>query len=223
MNTRITIAILFFLMPFSSVVTQAQVAELILPELAEIAGTLEPQQSSKEKAPEEEQGKKPESEITFEDEDYGYTGGKNFINSPQEKFFDEPLSYFGYDFFTDAPSTYSPATNILIPPSYVLGHKDIIKIILYGNVTASYSLEINRSGEIGFPAVGPVSIGGLTFEDARTLIKSVVANQIIGTEVNVVMGDLRSINIFVLGEAYQPGMYTISALSTLVNAIQQDH
>ena len=219
MNTRIRITILFFLMSFSSGLTQAQVAELILPELAEIAGTLEPQQTSQEKAPTEEEGKKPESEITFEDEDYGYTGGKNFINSPQEKFFDEPLSYFGYDFFTDAPSTYSPASNILIPPSYVLGHKDIIKIILFGNVTGSYSLEINRSGEIGFPGVGPVSIGGLTFEDARTLIKSVVANQIIGTEVNVVMGDLRSINIFVLGEAYQPGMYTISALSTLVNAI----
>ena len=94
MNTRIRITILFFLMSFSSGLTQAQVAELILPELAEIAGTLEPQQASQEKAPTEEEGKKPESEITFEDEDYGYTGGKNFINSPQEKFFDEPLSYF---------------------------------------------------------------------------------------------------------------------------------
>ena len=54
----------FFLMSFSSGLTQAQVAELILPELAEIAGTLEPQQSSQEKAPTEEEGRKPEEEIT---------------------------------------------------------------------------------------------------------------------------------------------------------------
>ena len=82
MNTRITIAILFFLMPFSSVVTQAQVAELILPELAEIAGTLKPEQESQEKALPEDEGKKTGDEINFEDEDYGYTGGKNFINAP---------------------------------------------------------------------------------------------------------------------------------------------
>jgi len=217
MNIRITVVILFFLVPFLSTTTQAQLAQLILPELAgEIAGTMPTEEEAEEVATEET---KERIQSDFKDEDYGYTGGKNFNNPPQEKFFDEALSYFGYDFFNDAPSTFAPVTNIPVPSDYVLGPKDNIKIILFGNKTSTFNLEVTREGEIFFPGVGPIALAGLTFQDARETITQIVTNQMIGTKVNVTMGKLRSINVFVLGEASQPGMYTISALSTLVNAI----
>jgi len=162
---------------------------------------------------------KAKEEVNFEDNNYGYTGGKSFVTPPQEKFFDDPLSYFGYDFFVDAPTTFSPAINMPIPPDYVLGPKDNVKIILYGNKNAKYNLRVTRDGEIFFPEIGPISIAGLTFLDFKETIHQIVTSQMIGTKVSVTLGSLRSINIFVLGEAYQPGMYTISALSTLTNAI----
>jgi hypothetical protein len=52
--------------------------------------------------------KQEKEDVNFEDNNYGYTGGKSFVTPPQEKFFDEPLAYFGYDFFVDVPTTFSP-------------------------------------------------------------------------------------------------------------------
>ena len=156
-----------------------------------------------------------------EDKDYGYTGGKNFINRPQEKFFDEHLSYFGYDFFVDAPITFAPGINIPAPPDYILGPDDEINLITFGNKNATYNLTVTRDGDIYFPGFGPVSVSGLTFNDARETIEAIVQNQMLSTKVSVSMGELRSVDIFVLGEAHQPGRYTVSALTTLTNAIFQ--
>ena len=205
--------LVFMLAPSVSVYSQ-------LGDLAFIeAVTKDPKAEIQDEIDVEEVPKKAKVEANFEDSNYGYTGGKNFVNPPQEKFFDEPLSYFGYDFFVDAPTTFSPAINMPIPPDYVLGPKDNVKIILYGNKNATYDLRVTRDGEIFFPEIGPISIAGLTFLDFKETIHQIVTSQMIGTKVSVTLGSLRSIDIFVLGEAYQPGMYTISALSTLTNAI----
>ena len=161
---------------------------------------------------------KLQQDSNFEDKNYGYTGGKNFANPPQGKFFENPLSYFGYDFFVDVPSTFSPA-NTPIPLDYVIGPNDNVNINLYGNKNNSYKLTVNSDGEIFLPEIGPISVTGLTLLDLKETIQQIVADQFIGTKVSITMGTLRSIDIFVLGEAYQPGMYTISALSTLTNAI----
>ena len=69
------------------------------------------------------------------------------------------------------------------------------------------------------PEIGPVSIAGLTFKSAKETINQIIDNQLIGTTATLTLGNLRSVNIFVLGEASKPGMYTISALSTLTNAV----
>ena len=164
---------------------------------------------------------KAKEEVNFEDNNYGYTGGKSFVTPPQEKFFDEPLSYFGYDFFVDAPITFAPGINIPVPPDYILGPNDELEMITFGSKNATYALRVNRDGAIFFPGFGPVSVAGLTFEDARETLEAIVQNQMLGTRVNLSMGKLRSMDIFVLGEAQQPGMYTVSALATLTNAIFQ--
>ena len=91
--------------------------------------------------------------------------------------------------------------------------------ILFGNNNKKYTLQVTREGDIFFPEIGPVSIAGLTFSDVKETINQIVDNQLIGTKATLTLGDLRAVNIFVLGEALNPGMYTISALSTLTNAI----
>ena len=80
---------------------------------------------------------------------------------------------------------------------------------------------MNRDGEVFIPELGPLIIAGLTFDKMQNLIEQTVSNLILGTSVSVTMGSLRSIDIFILGAANSPGMYSVNALSSLTNAIFQ--
>lgn len=126
---------------------------------------------------------------------------------------------FGYNLFAGFPSTYAPATDIPVPLDYVVGPGDTIVIQLYGQRNDRYELAVSREGLIQFPAVGPLGVSGLSFEDVRDLIQETVDSSLIGQEVSVSMGALRSIQIFVLGESYRPGLYTVSSLATMTNAL----
>ena len=161
-----------------------------------------------------------DQEITTETvNDFGYQGRNDFLVAPKSKFANEPLERFGYDYFVNNQNTFLPTKDTPIPPDYVLGPGDIIKIILFGNNNRKYTLQVTREGDIFIPEIGPVSIAGLTFYDVKETINQIINNQLIGTKANLTLGNLRSINIFLLGEASKPGMYTISALSTLTNAV----
>ncbi len=132
---------------------------------------------------------------------------------------EEALKPFGYDLFEGVPSTFAPATDIPVPPDYVIGPGDTLQILLYGNAPATYELTVERDGRINFPKLGPITVSGLSFDRAREVIEQRVAQQLIGSRVSVTMGELRSIRVFVLGEAEKPGSYTVSGLSTMTNAL----
>jgi polysaccharide export outer membrane protein len=132
---------------------------------------------------------------------------------------DENAKPFGYDLFEGVPSTFAPVKDIQVPIDYVVGPGDTFNIQLYGNETASYSLTVGRDGRIKFPKLGPISVSGMGFDAAREVLEHRVSQQLIGTQVSVTMGDLRSIRVFVLGEAEKPGSYTVSGLSTMTNAL----
>ena len=155
----------------------------------------------------------------YTDVDYSYLGDLEFNMSQERKYDQQPLQFFGYDYFSNVPNTFAQVNNIPIPPEYLIGPGDNVKVFLFGKENNEFTLEVSRTGEIFFPEIGPIYVTGLTFKDMKDTIKKVITNRIIGTEVNITLGELRNINIFVLGEAYQPGMYTVSALSTLTNAI----
>jgi polysaccharide biosynthesis/export protein len=132
---------------------------------------------------------------------------------------DEGAKPFGYDLFQGVPSTFAPVKDIQVPIDYIVGPGDTFNIQLYGNETASYSLTVGRDGQIKFPKLGPISVSGMGFDAARATLEHRVTQQLIGTQVSVTMGDLRSIRVFVLGEAEKPGSYTVSGLSTMTNAL----
>jgi polysaccharide export outer membrane protein len=132
---------------------------------------------------------------------------------------DEGVKPFGYDLFEGAPSTFAPVKDIQVPSDYIVGPGDTLNIQLYGNEPASYTLTVGRDGRINFPKLGPIQISGMGFDSARSSIEHRVAQQLIGSQVSVTMGDLRSIRVFVLGEVEKPGSYTVSGLSTMTNAL----
>lgn len=129
------------------------------------------------------------------------------------------LEPFGYDLFEDVPTTFAPATDIPVPADYVLGPGDVVKVQLFGNENADYDLVLQRDGTLNFPEIGPVTLAGLTFAQAREELQNRVAEQMIGVRAAIGLGELRSIRIFVLGDVTRPGSYTVSGLSTMINAL----
>jgi protein involved in polysaccharide export with SLBB domain len=131
----------------------------------------------------------------------------------------EALKPFGYDLFEGVPSTFAPVSDIQVPVDYIVGPGDSLDIQLYGNEPANYELTVQRDGRINFPKLGPIMVSGMSFDEAREAIEQRVGKQLIGTHVSVTVGGLRSIRVFVLGEAKKPGSYTVSGLSTMTNAL----
>ncbi len=131
----------------------------------------------------------------------------------------EALKPFGYDLFAGSPTTFAPATDIPVPAEYVVGPGDTFEVQLLGTVKGKYALVVNRDGTINFPELGPISVSGRRFEDVRQDLEARVRKQIIGSQASITIGELRSIQVFVLGDAEAPGAYTVSGLSTITNAL----
>ncbi|MCF4009271.1 polysaccharide biosynthesis/export family protein [Rheinheimera sp. UJ63] len=131
----------------------------------------------------------------------------------------QSLKQFGYDLFAGSPTTFAPISDAPVPVNYVVGPGDTIRIQLYGKENLQQELTVDRNGQIFFPNIGPLMVTGLTFNELKQNLNAVVEQQMIGNQINVTMGSLRSIRVFVLGEAFQPGAYTISSLSTATHAV----
>jgi protein involved in polysaccharide export with SLBB domain len=131
----------------------------------------------------------------------------------------QALKPFGYDLFAGTPSTFAPATDVPVPAEYIVGPGDTLQVQLVGSTKGRYALVVGRDGNINFPELGPIAVVGRRFDDVRSTLESRVNEQMIGTHVSVGMGELRSIRVFVLGDAETPGSYTVSGLSTITNAL----
>jgi protein involved in polysaccharide export with SLBB domain len=128
---------------------------------------------------------------------------------------------FGLDLFKAQVSTFAPTDDGLVPDTYRLGVGDELNVQLYGKDNEQFVLQVGRSGEINFPKLGAFTVAGLTFDDAKAFIKTRVEEQFIGVSAVVTMGRLRAINIFIAGEVAIPGAYSVSALTTVTQALFQ--
>ncbi len=132
---------------------------------------------------------------------------------------DTGLPMFGYDLFTDVPTTFAPVTDIPVPVDYIIGPGDMVSVQLFGQTPGNFMLVVNRDGALNFPELGPITVAGMTFDEMRRMLQDRVSTQMIGVTASVTMGELRSIRVFVMGEARRPGSYTVSSLSTITNAL----
>jgi len=138
---------------------------------------------------------------------------------PEAKVVKQALKQFGYDLFAGSPTTFAPATDIPMPADFIIGPGDTIKLSLFGTQNVEHELLVSREGNLNFPEIGPIPVAGLTFREMKEILQERVKRQFIDVKASISMGQLRSIRVFVLGDAYKPGSYTVSALSTMTNAL----
>ena len=134
----------------------------------------------------------------------------------------DPIKPFGYDLFASDPSTFAPGNEVPIPSDYRIGPGDVVEIQLFGQRNESYSLGISREGMIRFPGIGPINAfeKGTSFIDLKNHLREKVREQLgEGVQCSITLGAFRSIRIFLLGEVRKQGAYTVSALSTTINAL----
>ncbi|MCH2455699.1 MAG: SLBB domain-containing protein [Idiomarina sp.] len=132
---------------------------------------------------------------------------------------DDELKAFGYDLFSGEPKTFAPTSYAPVPSSYIMGVGDTIKIQLFGKENRTHNLTVDREGKIFVPDLGALTVAGLSYSLMQELIQSQVKQRLIGFKAAVSMGELRSIQVFIAGEAYKPGSYTVSSLSTISQAL----
>ena len=133
----------------------------------------------------------------------------------------EALEPFGYDVFEPKGATFDAPASGPVPPDYVLGPGDSVRVQLFGNVNGIYEYEVSRDGVLNLPEIGPVTVAGLSFSEFRADINKRVKEMLIGTQVSVTMGQLRTIRVFVLGDVNEPGSYVVSGLATVSGALYQ--
>ena len=129
------------------------------------------------------------------------------------------LDMFGYDLFAGVPTTFAPATDIPVPGEYIVGPGDNINLNFYGKTNSQLTVVVDREGKINVPELGPIHVAGLSFQELKAMMKEEVKQRAIGLSVLTTLGELRSVRIFILGEANRPGSYTVSSLSTITNAL----
>ncbi len=163
--------------------------------------------------------------------DNGATGNKSErfydssnVTAPMENI-DKDLSVFGSELFLRNSLVFEPNLRIATPSSYILGPDDEIVVSVYGFSEQKYKLRVNEEGEIYIPNVGPIYVSGLSIGEvtqkitvklAATIYRAINSGQ---TKVQVSLGKIRSIRVTVIGQAYKPGTYTVSSLTTLYNLL----
>ncbi len=117
------------------------------------------------------------------------------------------------------PSNFAPVTNVPVGPDYVIGPGDEVKITIWGKVEGQWSVVVDRDGNIILPKAGILGVTGLTFKELKGLLFKELSRYYTGFQMNVSMGALRSISVYLVGNAQRPGSYTVSSLSTLISAL----
>ena len=145
--------------------------------------------------------------------------GTNIDKTVPQPFSFTQLTQFGYNFFRPDTQGFGPLTDIPVGPDYILGSGDRISLTLWGSIEGTYDLEVNRSGEVALPRVGTVKVTGVTFGQLPDLLKGHLSKVFRDFQFTLTMGKLRLIKVYVVGEVKAPGDYSVSSLSTLINAL----
>lgn len=128
-------------------------------------------------------------------------------------------SLFGSSFFDTVQSSFMPINEPNLDSSYVLDFGDVLEVQLIGQKDYVNSYAIKRDGSINLPDIGKIILSGLSLGEASSLIKAKINNAYIETEVFVTLKNLRDISILIVGNAYNPGIYTLNGNSNMIHAL----
>lgn len=129
------------------------------------------------------------------------------------------LEVFGRNLFRGVPSTFAPLSEVQVNPDYVIGPGDDIQIRGWGMVSIDVDATVSRSGEIYIPKVGSVRVSGVRYRELQGYLKTAIGRIYRNFELSASVAQTRSVQIYVVGNAFRPGAYTLSAMSTILNAL----
>ena len=129
------------------------------------------------------------------------------------------LKAFGYDVLSGQSMGFTPVDNLPVPMNYEMGPGDEVQVQLYGKTNLEYSLVIDREGKVNFPEFGPVAVAGQTFAEMREQLTALVEQKVIGVDVVVSMGAMRTMQVYIVGETVSPGAYNVNALTSVTQAL----
>lgn len=132
---------------------------------------------------------------------------------------DNELKPFGYEMFERMQDAFLPNGNIPVPADYIIGPGDSLNISYYGKEFQSFSAFVDNEGKIALVGIEPIMVAGLTLSELKEYIKQVTAEKLFGVNAVVSMGELRTVQVYVLGDVKKPGSYQLSSLSTIANAL----
>jgi protein involved in polysaccharide export with SLBB domain len=136
--------------------------------------------------------------------------------TPEERWRGLPL--FGRDLFL-GESAQAPVENGPVGPDYVLGPGDNLLVFVSAWSDTTYSLTVDREGQVFLPRIGTTSLWGLSFADADRLIRARLSTVLRNARVQVSMGRMRALEVFVLGSVRKPGKVTLAGSATVLNAL----
>ncbi|STR45471.1 SLBB domain-containing protein [Iodobacter fluviatilis] len=130
-----------------------------------------------------------------------------------------PLPIFGQQMFQMQQAAYSPFEAAPVSADYLIGVGDNFSVRLWGQLDADLQLKVDRSGAVFIPRVGNVSVVGIPFGALKQHLSREVGKVYRNFDLAVTMGQLKSVQVFVVGFAQNPGSYSLGSLSTVVNAL----
>ena len=129
------------------------------------------------------------------------------------------LPIYGASLFRDVPSTFAPSNLAPATSDYTIGPEDELRVRIWGQINYSGNLRVDRSGNISLPQVGDVHVAGLQFSALDQHLRAAVGRVYRNFDLSVDIGRIRSMQIYVTGQSRSPGVYTVSSLSSLVDAL----
>jgi polysaccharide export outer membrane protein len=129
------------------------------------------------------------------------------------------LQIFGQNLFENVPSTFAPLDQVQVAADYTIGAGDELLIRVWGQINYNWRAVVDRTGAIYVPSVGVINVAGVKYDDLHDYLQAEFGRIFKNFQLSVSMGKLRSIQVFVVGQVRTPGSYTVSSLSSLVDAL----
>ena len=128
------------------------------------------------------------------------------------------LPVFGGNFFTDATDRPSDLGNVPVSADYTVGPGDELVIRAWGSIDVDYRTTVDRNGQVNLPKVGSFNVAGVKAADLEKQLRAQIGRLYTNFNLNVTLGQLRGVTVFVVGPAQRPGVYTLPSQSTLLSA-----
>jgi protein involved in polysaccharide export with SLBB domain len=160
-----------------------------------------------------------DTEVSNNEASVSYAELQEDINNQRKEDQEKKKAVFGHDIFNQRLLSFEPNMNIATPQNYVLGPGDQLIIDIYGASQKTMQLQVSPEGTVTIPGYGPVKVIGQTVAAAQSRIRSTLGSRYSSSDINLSVGQTRSMQINVMGEVKVPGTYTLSAFSTVFHAL----